>query len=223
MYKKLVVVILMCLPLTSYAFELSSYWSLGDVKLGGLFQTQKPKAAFNLNISAFKFYFKDLDSGFNLSLNPFYMDIKGDNKEIEKVNGESVKGSAFFKQGLFIMSLVNAELSYNTLNYISDSLELNLFTSIHAADPVTISRFQINAGLEFAITKEIYPFAGRKYPLKSKLVSARTGFRYADRKPLFFCDIGFNLGSLLFIFKGDYEKAKEKAQKETVKDVFDRE
>lgn len=221
--KKILFILFLSLPLTSYAFELEPYWSLGDAKLGGLFQAQKPKAAFNMNISAFKFYFKDLDSGFNLSLSPFYMDIKGDNKEIENINGDSAQRAIFLKHGLFIMSLVNAELSFNTLNSISDTFELNLFTSIHAADPVIISRFQINAGLEFAITKEIYPFAGRKYPLKSKLVSARTGFRYADRKPLFFCDIGFDLGSLLFIFKGDYEKAKEKAQKETVKDVFDRE
>ena len=76
---------------------------------------------------------------------------------------------------------------------------------------------------EKAITKEIYPFAGRKYPLKSKLLSARTGFRYTDNKPFFFCDIGFDLGTILFIFKGgDYEEAKAKAEKETVKDIFDK-
>ena len=216
------VLFLTVLPLSAYGFELNSYWSLGDIKIGGLFQAQKPKAAWDLNISAFKFYFKDLDSGFNLSLSPFYMDIKGGNKEIENINGESNQRTAFFKYGLFIMSFINAELSFNTLNFISDTFELNLFTGIHAVDPVIISRFQINAGLEFAITKEIYPFAGRKYPLKSKLLSARTGFRYTDNKPFFFCDIGFDLGAILFIFKGDYEKAKEKAEKETVKDIFDK-
>ena len=221
--KKISFVLFLSLALSAYGFDLNSYWSLGDVKFGGIFQAQKPKAAWDLNISAFKFYFKDLDSGFKLSLSPFYMDIKDSNKGIENINEESAQRSAFLKHGLFIMSFINAELSFNTLNFISDTFELNLFTGIHAVDPVIISRFQINAGLEFAITKEIYPFAGRKYPLKSKLLSARTGFRYTDNKPFFFCDIGFDLGTILFIFKGgDYEEAKAKAEKETVKDIFDK-
>nr|WP_314781656.1 hypothetical protein [uncultured Treponema sp.] len=220
--KKISFVLFLSLALSAYGFDLNSYWSLGDVKLGGIFQAQKPKAAWDINISAFKFYFKDLDSGFNLSLSPFYMDIKASNKEIETINSAADQRLAFLKHGLFIMSFINAELSYDTLNFISDTFELNLFTSIHAVDPVIISRFQINAGLEFAIIKEIYPFAGRKYPLKSKLLSARTGFRYTDNKPFFFCDIGFDLGSILFMFEGDYKKAKEKAEKGTVKDIFDK-
>lgn len=220
--KKISFVLFLSLALSAYGFDLNSYWSLGDAKLGGIFQAQKPKAAGDINISAFKFYFKDLDSGFNLSLSPFYMDIKASNKEIETINSAADQRLAFLKHGLFIMSFINAELSYDTLNFISDTFELNLFTSIHAVDPVIISRFQINAGLEFAIIKEIYPFAGRKYPLKSKLLSARTGFRYTDNKPFFFCDIGFDLGSILFMFEGDYKKAKEKAEKGTVKDIFDK-
>ena len=220
--KKISFVLFLSLALSAYGFDLNSYWSLGDAKLGGIFQAQKPKAAGDINISAFKFYFKDLDSGFNLSLSPFYMDIKASNKEIETINSAADQRLAFLKHGLFIMSFINAELSYDTLNFISDTFELNLFTSIHAVDPVIISRFQINAGLEFAITKEIYPFAGRKYPLKSKLLSARTGFRYTDNKPFFFCDIGFDSGTILFMFESDYKKAKEKAEKETVKDIFDK-
>ena len=220
--KKISFVLFLSLALSAYGFDLNSYWSLGDVKLGGIFQAQKPKAAGDINISAFKFYFKDLDSGFNLSLSPFYMDIKASNKEIETINSAADQRLAFLKHGLFIMSFINAELSYDTLNFISDTFELNLFTSIHAVDPVIISRFQINAGLEFAIIKEIYPFAGRKYPLKSKLLSARTGFRYTGNKPFFFCDIGFDSGAILFMFESDYKKAKEKAEKETVKDIFDK-
>ena len=220
--KKISFVLFLSLALSAYGFDLNSYWSLGDAKLGGIFQAQKPKAAGDINISAFKFYFKDLDSGFNLSLSPFYMDIKASNKEIETIKGAADQRLAFLKHGLFIMSFINAELSYDTLNFISDTFELNLFTSIHAVDPVIISRFQINAGLEFAIIKEIYPFAGRKYPLKSKLLSARTGFRYTDNKPFFFCDIGFDSGTILFMFESDYKKAKEKAEKETVKDIFDK-
>ena len=220
--KKISFVLFLSLALSAYGFDLNSYWSLGDAKFGGIFQAQKPKAAWDINISAFKFYFKDLDSGFNLSLSPFYMDIKASNKEIETINSAADQRLAFLKHGLFIMSFINAELSYDTLNFISDTFELNLFTSIHAVDPVIISRFQINAGLEFAITKEIYPFAGRKYPLKSKLLSARTGFRYTDNKPFFFCDIGFDSGTILFMFESDYKKAKEKAEKETVKDIFDK-
>ena len=220
--KKISFVLFLSLALSAYGFDLNSYWSLGDAKLGGIFQAQKPKAAGDINISAFKFYFKDLDSGFNLSLSPFYMDIKASNKEIETINSAADQRLAFLKHGLFIMSFINAELSYDTLNSISDTFELNLFTGIHAVDPVIISRFQINAGLEFAITKEIYPFAGRKYPLKSKLLSARIGFRYTDNKPFFFCDIGFDSGAILFMFESDYKKAKEKAEKETVKDIFDK-
>ncbi|UTY31287.1 hypothetical protein [Treponema putidum] len=221
--KKMVFVLFLAvLSFYVYGFDLNSYWSLGDAKLGGIFQAQKPKAAGDINISAFKFYFKDLNSGFNLSLSPFYMDIKASNKEIETIKGAADQRLAFLKHGLFIMSFINAELSYDTLNFISDTFELNLFTSIHAVDPVIISRFQINAGLEFAIIKEIYPFAGRKYPLKSKLLSARTGFRYTDNKPFFFCDIGFDSGTILFMFESDYKKAKEKAEKETVKDIFDK-
>ena len=69
--KKISFVLFLSLALSAYGFDLNSYWSLGDAKLGGIFQAQKPKAAWDINISAFKFYFKDLDSGFNLSLSPF--------------------------------------------------------------------------------------------------------------------------------------------------------
>ena len=140
--KKISFVLFLSLALSAYGFDLNSYWSLGDVKLGGIFQAQKPNAAWDINISAFKFYFKDLDSGFNLSLSPFYMDIKGGNKEIETINSAADQRLAFFKHGLFIMSFINAELSYDTLNFISDTFELNLFTSIHAVDPVISHGFK---------------------------------------------------------------------------------
>ena len=186
------------------ALDLMPYWSLGDVKVGGVFKRTDPKADYNFSISAFKFYFYDADTGLNFSLNPFYIDIKGIGNKENKRDKWNLTG------GSYILSLLNTELAFNTLYSVSDKFAVNLFTSFHIIDPAVISRFQLNAGLEFAIPSELEIFRGRKYPLKSKLLSVRSGFRYTENKPLFFLDIGIDLGSALFIFKPNYKKEAEK-------------
>ncbi|AGT43499.1 hypothetical protein TPE_1003 [Treponema pedis str. T A4] len=190
---------LILFSLQIYALDIIPYWSLGDVKLGGLFKKNTPKASFDFNASAFKFYFYDRDTGLNFSLSPFYVDI---------TNIASQKG---VKQSIYVMSFINTELAFNTLYRVSDKYNLNLFTSFHIIDPILISRFQFNAGLEFAITSESTIFPANKYSLKAKLLSIRSGIKYTyteitKKEPVFFLDIGIDIGSALFIFKPNYEK-----------------
>ena len=205
--KKLFVIGYILFSLQLYALDIIPYWLLGDVKLGGLFKKNVPKTSFDFNASVFKFYFYDRDTGFNFSLNPFYVDITS------IASQRDVKDA---KQSIYVMSLVNAELAFNTLCCVSDKYNLNLFTSFHIIDPMLISRFQFNAGLEFAITSESAIFPANKYSLKAKLLSIRSGIKYTyteitKKEPVFFLDIGIDIGSALFIFKPDYEKAlKEK-------------
>ncbi|UTC81801.1 hypothetical protein [Treponema denticola] len=205
--KKLFVIGLILFSLQIYAVDIIPYWSLGDVKLGGLFKRNTPKASFDFNASAFKFYFYDRDTGLNFSLSPFYVDIT------TVANQKGVKDA---KQSVYVMSFINTELAFNTLYRISDKYNLNLFTSFHIIDPILISRFQFNAGVEFAITSESAIFPANKYSLKAKLLSIRSGFKYTyteitKKEPMFFLDIGIDIGSALFIFKPNYEKAlKEK-------------
>ncbi|WP_024465715.1 hypothetical protein [Treponema pedis] len=197
--KKIFVIGLILFSLQIYALDIIPYWSLGDVKLGGLFKKNTPKASFDFNASAFKFYFYDRDTGLNFSLSPFYVDI---------TNIASQKG---VKQSIYVMSFINTELAFNTLYRVSDKYNLNLFTSFHIIDPILISRFQFNAGLEFAITSESTIFPANKYSLKAKLLSIRSGIKYTyteitKKEPVFFLDIGIDIGSALFIFKPNYEK-----------------
>lgn len=200
--KKLFIIGFIVCSLPIYAFDVKSYWTFGDVKIGGVFKKTDPKAIFDLNISAFKFHFYDRNTGLNFSLSPFYIDIADDinKKETNKV-----------KQSIHIMSLINTELAFNTLYHISDTYALNLFTSFHVIDPTMISRFQFNAGLEFAITSYPEIFSGKQYSPKAKLLSIRSGFRYTytnieKQQPSFFLDIGIDMGSFLLLFKNDYER-----------------
>lgn len=167
--KKLFVLGLVLFSVQIYAIDIIPYWSLGDVKVGGLFKKNEPKASFDFNASAVKFYFYDKDTGLNFSLSPFYIDI---------TNLASQKGINDAKQIIYTMSFINTELAFNTLYRVSDKYAVNLFTSFHIIDPTEISRFQVNAGLEFAITSESVVFPANKYSLKAKLLSIRSGIKY---------------------------------------------
>lgn len=203
MHKKISMCLFLICMLPLFAIDIVPYWNFGDIKIGVGVKKSTPKAVMNLNLAAFTFYFPDYDTGINFSLNPFYIDLK-----IYPTSG------TISNADIYVMSLLNAELAYNPLYKKSNIFALNFFVSTHCIDFAAISRFQINAGLEFAITLESSLFKGKKYPLKSKLLSIRSGLKYTERQPLFFCDIGIALESFLFIFQNQYNDAlKQKNDK----------
>ena len=112
------------------ALDLMPYWSLGDVKVGGVFKRTDPKADYNFSISAFKFYFYDADTRLNFSLNPFYIDIKGIGNKENKQDKWNLTG------GTYILSLLNTELAFNTLYSV-----LNKFAVKRIVDMRLIKQF----------------------------------------------------------------------------------
>lgn len=198
MRKKIGLYIFLICTLPLFAIDIVPYWTFGDIKIGAGVKKSNPKTVMNLNLTAFKFYFPDYDTGIIFSLSPFYIDMKMYPATNTQTNFD-----------IYVMSLLNAELAYNPLYKKSNIFALNFFVGAHCIDLARISRFQINAGLEFAITLESYLFKGKKYPLKSKLLSIRSGLKYTERQPLFFCDIGIALESFLFIFQNQYKEALE--------------
>lgn len=131
-----------------------------------------------------------MDTGVNFSISPFYFDTGPDINKNEKE-----------KTNFYIMSFINAELAFNTLYKFSDSEKyaLNIFAAFHCIDPIKISRFQLRAGLEFAIRSELAIFKEKPLAPKAKLLSIRTGFCYMTNYPSYFLDIGVDLGDLLWI------------------------
>lgn len=194
-------IFLMCaIPL--FAIDIVPYWTFGDIKIGAGVKKNNPKAVEDLNLTAFTFYFPDYDTGIIVSFSPFYIDMK------------MYPASRTQNLDIYVMSLLNAELAYNPLHKKSNIFALNFFVSAHCIDPARISRFQINAGLEFAITLESSLFKAKKYPLKSKLLSIRSGLKYTEKQPCFFCDIGIALESFLFIVESQYkDSVKQKNDK----------
>ncbi len=205
--KKLLIMIFILFSLKVYSIDIQPYWEIGEVKIGGLFQKNNPKAIFDFNLYAFKFYFYDKDTGLNFSLSPFYYD------------------GGFYRTGgddtveFYIMSFINAELAFNTLYKFSDSDKygLNLFASFHCVDPVKISRYQLKTGLEFAITSELKIFEGKPLAPKAKLLSIRTGFCYMEKRPMYFLDIGIDLGTVFWIIAPSIESSVKENKNSTNK------
>ncbi len=212
--KKILIPIFMLFTLSIHAFDLDAYWEIGEVKIGGAFQKEDPKARLDFNMNALKFCFCDRDSGFNFSISPFYC-----NSDILVMPEEDEKNT------IYLMTLLNAELSFNTLFKMSDADKygLNLFASAHYVDPIVKNNFQINAGLEFSITSALAVFNENPLAPRAKLFSFRTGFRYHDRKPMFFCDIGVDLGAVFMAFTpkpkdwDEYKRKRDEEQKEEIK------
>ncbi len=187
--KKLLIILFIFFSFKIYAIDIQPYWQIGEARFGGVFQNKKPKTDIEGSISAVKFFFYDLDTGLNFSLMPLYLDLGTEIKNDKNPNG------------IYIMSFINVELAFNTLYKLSDSNKyaLTLFTSFHSIDPIKISRFQLNTGLEFAITlSNVEIYEDKPLAPKVKILSIRTGFRYMQKQPMFFFDIGIDLGSLFW-------------------------
>ncbi len=189
--KKLLILFLIFFTLNLYGLDLECYWELGEVKAGGIFKASDPKANFNFNASVAKFYFYDYDTGLNFSFSPLYYSFS--------INGPYNMTKSNYEASL--LTIINTELAFNTLYKFAfaNKYALNVFSNFHFIDPIETSRFEFNAGLEFAITSELKIFNGRANAPKAKLFSVRTGFRYSDKRPLFFIDIGMDLGEALFL------------------------
>ncbi len=191
--KKLLIIFFILFGFKIYAIDIQPYWDPGEVKLGGVFQNKNPKADFNGSVSVLKFGFYDLDTGFSFLFSPLYFD-KGTVIKNDK-NPES----------FYILSFINTELAFNTLYKLSNSNKyvLNLFTSFHVVDPTKISNFQLNTGIEFAITSMLGMGDFKTFTTNLKLLSIRTGFRYMQKQPIFFFDIGVDIGFALALLKPD--------------------
>ncbi len=193
--KNFFILLSILLTVNIYSIDIQPYWDLGEAKLGGVFQKQNPKADFNGSISVVKIGFYDFDTGLSFTFSPLFFDL-----------GTVIKNNKNPK-GFYIISLINTELAFNTLYKIpsSDKYALNLFTDFHVVDPIEISRFQLNVGIEFAITSILNINTDKLFVDRIKLLSIRTGFRYMQNHPTFFLDIGTDLGFALAFLKSNLE------------------
>ncbi len=193
--KNVLITIFILFTINVYAIDIQPYWDLGDAKLGGVFQKQKPKADFNTSFSIVKVGFYDFDTGLSFTFNPLFFDI-----------GTVIKNDKNPK-GFYMLSVINTELAFNTLYKIPrpDKYALNLFADFHVVDPLEITRFQLNVGIEFAITSIFDMNTEKLFVDRIKLFSIRTGFRYMQNSPTFFIDIGTDLGFALAFLKPDVE------------------
>ncbi len=163
------------------AIDIESYWSVGDITIGGNFGSDGNHVVGSGSLINTSFF--DIDSGFGVKISPFSFYSYANIAENENQ---------------YMISFFNISAFYDILKK-NHNMQLAPFISINYFSLSGFSNYKAEIGLEFCL----YPqnkieFPSSLFPLKSKILSVRTGARLKNNVESFFAEISLDFGMILY-------------------------